>query len=134
MKRFICTLIVVLFIAPAYAEGFQDDFNSRMEEYGVEKLKYFESDGEAFYMSGFIFVSDDEESITVIGEDPLKTIAVACCAFSIIDKKETKNELAGRVLMTYFELNGSESAYSFLSGYPIVEQINEGMLVIMMAK
>ena len=134
MKRIVCVIVAVLFAFPAYAEGFQDDFNSRLEEYGVEKLKYFKSDGEAFYMSGMIFVSNDKESITVIGEDQLKTIAVACCAFGIIDKKESKNELAGRILMTYFELNGSESAYSFLSGYPIVEQINEGMLVIMMAK
>ena len=137
MKKIIC-LLLIIFIIPACAEEeFQIEFNNNLTQYNVQPLYRYESDGDVFYMSGMTFVYYSDEMITVIGEESIKTLAVACCAFRYFDKEESGIEQCGRIMMAYFMLKrqNDKNGISVLPNrLSIIEQIQDEMLIISMVK
>jgi len=120
MKRVICFLLLVLFITPASAEGFLDDFNNNADYWGISHAGQFNNDGEIYYMSGLVLIYEKEDSVTVCGTDVIKTLAVACCAIDSMELSENY-EIAGRVFTTYLQAVNSETheAYSTLQNFKV---------------
>ena len=119
MKKLIVSLIVFILIIPSAFADFVDDFNRNAEIYNVEKLQSFkDEEGSIFYMSGFMLLYYENGIVSIMGTDPVKTLAVGCCAADCVNQKESADEICGRLFRTYLSALEAEDhrAYSTYQG------------------
>ena len=134
MKKLIVFGIIFILIIHTASADFLDDFNRDADYYKVEQAQKFTSEEETFYMSGSVLMYYKEGIATVMGVDPIRTLAVACCAADSMDRKDSGDEITGRLFRAYLNALKAEDrkAWSVYQGnyIKILVEITDDYLMI----